>query len=152
LHPGQSAKILLGDKEMGYIGALHPALEQDLGISGPIYLFEIFLDPICVTALPQFKALSKFPSIRRDLALSVNKDVNAQAIYNQITQVCGELLKDCWVFDVYEGPGIAADQKSLAFALVLQHQDRTLVDEEVNILLTKVMTALQQNLGVVLRE
>jgi phenylalanyl-tRNA synthetase beta chain len=151
LHPGQSAGIYLNNVRLGCLGALHPALKQALDISSNVYLFELELDKFSTKNIVQAQAISKFPEIRRDLALVTKETIPAAAIQDTIKSVAGDWLKTGFVFDVYQGKGVAPGHKSIAVALYLQHPTRTLVDDEVNALLARVMTALKDQLGVELR-
>lgn len=151
LHPGQSAGVYLNNVNIGCVGALHPSLKQALDIQGNIYLFELFLDKINPKPNVQATAVSKFPEIRRDLALLVKDTIPAMVIQDTIKSVAGDWLKTGFVFDVYQGKGVAPGHKSIAVALYLQHPTRTLVDDEVNALIASVMTALKDQLGVELR-
>ena len=117
LHPYKTAKILHGEQVIGYLGSLHPNLEQTLDISGPIYLFELDLSSIQNGLLPTFKAFSKFPAVRRDIAIVVADKVSAQQIQEKIINSANELLKNIQIFDIYQGKGIDLGQKSVALGL-----------------------------------
>lgn len=151
LHPGQSAGIYVGEVKVGLMGALHPGVRHALDIGPEVYLFELFLDrlPLGRTVISQ--SISKFPEIRRDLALLAQETIPVSVIQDTIKSVAGDWLKACFVFDVYMGKGVAAGYKSIAVALCIQHPTRTLVDDEVTTLLSRVMTALKEQLGVELR-
>lgn len=151
LHPGQTAAIFQGEQLIGMVGALHPSITQTLGIVGKTYLFELLMAPLLRAVLPKAVAISKFPEIRRDIAILVDKTIPSQAIQDTIIDVAGEFLKDVNLFDVYEGKGIASDRKSIALALTLQHASRTLVDEEVADTMERVITALKNTFAAELR-
>lgn len=151
LHPGQAAHVSFNGVMVGYLGALHPEIRRKLDISGNVYLFELNLDKIKPAPAVACQAISKFPEIRRDLALVVDQTIPSVAIQDTIKSVAGDWLKTCFVFDVYQGKGISPGQKSLAVALLLQHPTRTLVDDEVATLQDRVVTALKDQLGVELR-
>lgn len=152
LHPGQSAKILCEGQEVGWIGALHPQLQQQLKLNGPIYLFEIALEALTQGQLPAFGSISKFPSIRRDLALIVDDAISAAQLKQTTESAAGELLQDFCIFDMFTGSNVPEGKKSIAVGLTLQHQERTLVDDEVNELMSRVMLALRENFQASLRE
>lgn len=152
LHPGQSARILRVDTETGWVGALHPKLEKTLAVQGPVFLFELYLDVLEKAVLPRFESVSKFPAIRRDLALVADETVPAAKILATIAAIGGELVKDISIFDIYQGDGVAEGKKSLALGITLQHQERTLVDDEVARLVDDVVQGLQQQLDITLRE
>jgi phenylalanyl-tRNA synthetase beta chain len=151
LHPGRGAQVMIGDKAMGYVGALHPEIEQKLGLNN-IYGFELDLTPVQEMRLPVAQTVSKYPAIRRDLAIVVSKEIKADTISSEILKIAGNLLNNLIIFDVYQGQGIAPNQMSIAFGLVLQAADRTLVDEEVNQLMANIINGLQHRFAAVLRE
>ena len=150
LHPGQTAAIQYQNQKIGIMGALHPTILQALGLSSPVFVFELFLDQLVQTSL-KFQDISKFPEIRRDIAILVKHAIPSQDIQDTIKKAAGAWLKDIFIFDVYQGKGISPDLKSMALALVLQHPTRTLVDQEVVELMENVVRALQGQLGVELR-
>lgn len=151
LHPHQTAEIFRAGEYLGILGILHPAVARDLDINGPIALFEIQLDGLKTAKLPHFVEISKFPEIRRDLAILVQQSIPVTLIQDTITYVAGEWLQSVTVFDVYQGKGIEKDQKSIALALILQHASRTLVDEEVANLMERVIFALKERFAAELR-
>lgn len=152
LHPGQSCAILQSGQVIGYLGALHPALLQTLELIGPIYVFELKLEPLIKRILPQFQSLSKFPAIRRDISFLVKQTFPVKQILDVITQTAGDLLVNLFLFDVYQGKGMEEGVRSLALGLLWQHPTRTLVDDEVNELMTKVIAALKENFAITLRD
>ena len=156
LHPGQTAAIRdLAAKDqpiIGWVGALHPRLQKKLGLSQSVYLFEITMKNIEDGEIPTFKPLSKFPAIRRDLALVMDEAVTAQDLHNCIKDVAGEVLSQFELFDVYRGEGIDFGRKSLALGLTLQDLSRTLTDTEVDKELNKIIDVLKERLGATLRE
>lgn len=152
LHPGQSAKISRDGRAIGYLGKLHPALEQRLELAENVYLFELDLSEIVMANIPQYQPLSRFPAIRRDLAILVEDKVSAQAIQQCIVEAAGVLLRHIWVFDVYQGKGIQEGYKSLAIAITLQHETRTLIDQEVADLIKTIMIRLEQQFNAILRD
>lgn len=152
LHPGQSSQILRNGKAIGHAGALNPTIQHALDITEPVFLFELALDALTGAILPAFESLSKFPSIRRDIAFIVVEKVSAQQILTLVHDTAGELLKNLQLFDVYQGVGIEAGHKSVALGLILQHPTRTLIDDEVNEVVSRVITALQREFNVILRD
>ncbi|MHB1947442.1 MAG: phenylalanine--tRNA ligase subunit beta [Gammaproteobacteria bacterium] len=151
LHPGQTAEIYRRDRLVGIIGALHPSIIQALDIQGNVFVFELLLDELQDARIPKSKEISKFPEIRRDLAILVNRTIPSVAISDTIKEVAGKLLQDINVFDVYQGKGIAEDRKSLALSLILQDASRTLRDEEVADLMNRVIVALKDQFAAELR-
>lgn len=152
LHPGQTAQILRSGTPVGYVGALHPELQKALDISSKIFLFELGLAEISAKALPQFKELSKYPEVRRDLAVIVDEKISAQAILKIVREAAGTLLTDLVLFDVYQGANLEAGKKSVAFGMTLQDPSKTLQDEDINPVVERVVTSLKQQFNVTLRE
>ncbi|PVZ20181.1 MULTISPECIES: phenylalanine--tRNA ligase subunit beta [unclassified Pseudomonas] len=152
LHPGQAARIEREGREVGYIGALHPELTKALGLDRTLYVFELLLAEVAEGRLPKFKELSRFPEVRRDLALVVDQSVAAEAVLSDIRSNAGEWLTDLKLFDVYQGKGIDPHRKSLAVGLTWQHPSRTLNDEEVNATTQSILTSLENRLNATLRK
>ncbi|WP_226503623.1 MULTISPECIES: phenylalanine--tRNA ligase subunit beta [Pseudomonas] len=152
LHPGQTARIERDGREVGYLGALHPELVKGLGLDRPVFLFEVILAEVAVGRLPKFHELSRFPEVRRDLALVADRDVPASAVLDVIREKAGEWLTDLRLFDVYQGKGIDPHRKSLAVGLTWQHPSRTLNDDEVNSTTQDILTSLEQRLNATLRK
>ena len=134
------------------MGAIHPKIETDLDLNGPIYVFELYYDGLEAAVLPKFEALSKFPAIRRDLALVADDNIPAGEILQQIRNSGEDLVKEISLFDVYQGPGVAEGKRSLALSLTLQHGSRTLIDQDVSSLIENVVQSLRDKFGVTLRE
>ncbi|MCF7532506.1 phenylalanine--tRNA ligase subunit beta [Pseudomonas petrae] len=152
LHPGQTARIEREGREVGYIGALHPELSKTLGLDRPVFVFELVLAEVAVGRLPKFHELSRFPEVRRDLALLADRDVSATAVLDVIRENAGEWLTDLRLFDVYQGKGIDPLRKSLAVGLTWQHPSRTLTDDEVNASTQQILTSLEERLNATLRK
>jgi phenylalanyl-tRNA synthetase beta chain len=151
LHPGQSARIYKDGKAIGWLGALHPKLNKPVDIEGRVYLFEISLSAVLQSEIPVFTPLSKFPAIRRDLALLVDESIKAGQIEHCLSKVDSDILKAFQLFDVYSGDGVELGKKSLAVAFQLQHGERTLTDEEVDALIKTVTETLEQSVGATIR-
>ena len=152
LHPGQSASVQRNGETIGYVGALHPQLARKLGLSQDVMLFEITLAGIQRTQIPVFHSLSKFPAIRRDLAVVLDQEISAQQLNDTIKLAAPESLTRVELFDVYTGEGIDSGRKSLALGLTLQDLSRTLTDSEVDDVITKIVGKLQTELGATLRD
>jgi phenylalanyl-tRNA synthetase beta chain len=152
LHPGQSARIYLGEEAIGWFGTLHPNLERALDLRGNTYLFEIKAEVLCDKNVAKFAEISKFPAIRRDLAVVVDEAVSADSVLECIRQAAPETLQNLKLFDLYAGEHIDSGRKSLALGLTLQAQSRTLTDEEVDAAIEQVVTTLGSELGATLRE
>lgn len=152
LHPGQSAAILKSGEVVGYIGALHPVIQKKLDFPGSVYLFDIKLEAISQRTVPSFKELSRFPEVRRDLAVIIEEKIPAESILKIVRSESGEWLTNSVIFDVYQGDNLEKGHKSVAFGLTLQHPSRTLKDEEVNEVVDRVVASLKEQLNVTLRE
>ncbi|HAQ50168.1 MAG TPA: phenylalanine--tRNA ligase subunit beta [Gammaproteobacteria bacterium] len=152
LHPGQSARIEQAGKTIGWLGALHPQLQTELGIEQTVYLFEIKLDALLSKVLPHFSSVSKFPLLRRDLALSVPKSVSFDEVNDCLQTGKSDILKSIELFDVYEGEGVEEGYKSLAVAFYLQDSTQTLTDNQVSDVMQDITTRLEQQLAVRVRE
>lgn len=152
LHPGQSAQIRLGGQPIGWIGLLHPQLEKALGVEQKVFLVTLDLEPLLDRTLPKFRSLSKFPSVRRDIALNVADSTPVAAILEVARQNAGEYLQDILLFDVYRGPGLDAGRKSVAVGLVWQNAAETLVDDQIDGWLGAVIEALSKTCDARLRD
>ncbi|MCS4505692.1 Phenylalanine--tRNA ligase beta subunit [wastewater metagenome] len=152
LHPGQSARVLRDGRPAGWIGAIHPDLEGRLELAGRSYVFEIELAALDAARVPAFEPLSRYPSIRRDLAVVVDDDVAAGTLRRLIAESAGEWLRDLAVFDVYRGRGVPEGRKSLAIGLILQDSGRTLTDADVEGCIAGVIERLRTELNASLRE
>jgi phenylalanyl-tRNA synthetase beta chain len=151
LHPGMAAEILFRECRTGWIGVLHPQLCAQLTFAKPVILFEMACPAIQVARVPIYREISRFPAIRRDLAVTVEESLAAETILECIEKVAGNLLVNLELFDEYRGKGIDSGRKSLAVGLTLQESSRTLKDIEVDMLLTQVIAALEADLGAKLR-
>lgn len=151
LHPGQTAEIYRDSEWQGVIGALHPSLQQQLDIPQSVYLFEVRLSSLLKARIPAFTSLSKFPEVRRDLALLVDRDVAADKLLTAVKAQAGEYLIDLKVFDVYVGKGIDPHRKSVAMGLTFQHPSRTLNEDEINASIDSIVQYLGVNFSATLR-
>jgi len=152
LHPGQTAAILVEGVRIGWLGCIHPRLAQKFEIPRKTYLFELKLDVLLKGRLPTFEKLSRFPSIRRDLAIVVNVETPTGALCDSINQQAGSLLQDLLVFDVYQGGGVESGRKSVALGLILQDSSRTLTDVDVDSVISAITGRLEKQFGATLRE
>jgi phenylalanyl-tRNA synthetase beta chain len=152
LHPGQCAKIYHKGHEIGVLGALHPKIRQELAIKEPVFLFELDLQSLDLTELPKFATLSKYPLIRRDLALVVKDSISAGDLMQCLRKTVGDMLVDLQLFDVYRGQGIPEGCKSLALGIYLQHIDKTLQDDEINQVMENILHTLKEVFDAKLRE
>ncbi|NBI43071.1 phenylalanine--tRNA ligase subunit beta [[Haemophilus] felis] len=152
LHPGQSAAILLNGEEIGFIGTLHPNVVKQLGLSGKPVVFEILWNAIANRPVVQAKEISRFPSNRRDLALVVAENIAASDILDTCREVAGDKLTQVNLFDVYQGAGVAEQHKSLAISLIIQDNEKTLEEEDINAVVSVVLSELKQRFNAYLRD
>lgn len=152
LHPGRSARITRCGKTIGWIGELHPQLVQEFDFTyGPI-LFEIEFQPALAAKMPRFEEISRYPRVRRDLAVVVDEKVSLRQLHERVTFAASSLLRDIRVFDVFRGPGIEEGRKSVALGLIFQDNSRTLADEDADRLLAAIRADLSATLGAGFRE
>ena len=149
VHPGQSALISVNNDIVGLIGRVHPVLEKE-----PVYVFEIDLDKLLDKKVGKmkYKEISKFPSVKKDLAVVVDKNITSDEIATVIKKAGGSSLSKIEVFDVYTGKGIDENKKSIAYSLTFEKMDRTLTDEEINESIEKIVDMLSKKLGAELRK
>lgn len=152
LHPGRSAQIARDGKSVGWIGNLHPALAKRLDLPDETVLFELEMAAITQGSAPEFRELSKYPSVRRDLAIVIDEATSAEKIREIALAAGGEKLRELRIFDVYQGKGIETGLKSIALGLILQDSSRTLTDKDVDGVIARVATSLKNKLGASLRE
>ena len=151
LHPGQCAQVLRKGVAVGYIGALHPQLQQAYDLPKSAYVFELSLDGLGQAVIPSFSPLSKFPEVRRDLAVLADAQTPVGELAQAAVEAAGEFLTDFNIFDVYQGKGIDFNRKSVAMGLTFQHPSRTLNDEEINAAVEAVVRQLEQKYNASLR-
>lgn len=153
LHPGQTARIYHDHQPCGWLGVLHPRLVQQLDLASAPVLFELSLDYMqTVKSKVLFSPLSKFPSIRRDLALLVDQALPADHLLKHIDALNEQRIVSVQLFDYYQGKGVPVGKKSLAIALVLQDLDKTLEDEEVASIVKTVIDSLIETFNANLRD
>lgn len=149
MHPGKSAIISVNNDSVGFIGRIHPAICKD-----EVYVMEINLEKLLAkkTGKMKYKEFSKFPSVKKDIAVLVDKTVTAQEMQKVIKANGGKLLLDSKVFDVYTGKGIPEGKVSIAFSVELGAQDKTLTDEEISNVMNKIAEGLQKKCSAELRK
>ncbi|WP_101775063.1 phenylalanine--tRNA ligase subunit beta [Pasteurella oralis] len=152
LHPGQSAAIMLNGEEIGFIGTLHPNVAKQLGLNGKVVVFEILWSAIATRHVVQAKEISRFPANRRDLAVVVADDIAASDILDACRTVAGEKLTQVNLFDVYQGSGVAEGHKSLAISLIIQDNEKTLEEDDINAVVSVVLSKLKQRFNAYLRD
>jgi len=152
LHPGQSARLRRGEMEVGWIGALHPALVSRFELKQVPYLFEIDTELFLQSLVPEYAPISRFPAVRRDLAVLVREDISAETLTNLVRSTAGNLLREVVIFDVYQGQGVDSGLKSIALGLILQETSRTLTDDDVDGVISAVISRLERELEARIRD
>lgn len=150
LHPGQSAEIVVNGQSIGYLGRLHPSLENELDLS-TTWVAELDQQAVLQSYVSNFTELSRFPSVRRDIALLISDNIEVRDIQRLIEQTGGELLDSTWLFDVYTGQGVEQGKRSLAFAVLWQHPARTLEDAEIKSGMDNIIQVLEDTYQATLR-
>lgn len=151
LHPGQAADVYLQGSLVGFVGAIHPKLLKKLDVEQRLFVFEIETAGLMTSDLPTFKALSKFPSIRRDIALIIDRNISSQQLIDTINSIKSKILQDVFVFDVYTGTEVIKNRKSVALGLILQDFSRTLTDQDVDKIVSDVLILLKKQHNAALR-
>jgi phenylalanyl-tRNA synthetase beta chain len=152
LHPGQTASLMAGERVVGWLGRLHPQLAAALDLDPSTCLFELEFAAISRGRLARFRPISRYPSIRRDLAVVVDAGLPAGDLATAIRGVAGELLRELVIFDVYQGKGVETGRKSIAFGLILQDYSRTLDERDIEGVVTGVTDFLKEKYGASLRD
>jgi phenylalanyl-tRNA synthetase beta chain len=151
LHPGQGADLYLDDQLMGSLGQVHPALARAMDWAGTGFVAELDVDGIRKAQLPVHQRSSRYPSVRRDIAVVVPDQVPASALMAGIRRAGGKLVEKCVIFDEYRGEGIETGHKSLAMGLILRDVSRTLRDDEVEAVIGRIVDGLTRDFGAKLR-
>ncbi|MFT5115620.1 MAG: phenylalanyl-tRNA synthetase beta chain [Parasphingorhabdus sp.] len=151
LHPGQCSQIKRQNRIVGWIGALHPKLQNDLEMDQPVYLFEMELDGLKQSRVPEYTAVSKFPTTTRDLSILVDEEIRAGELHQTILTAGGKRLINLELFDVYRGKGVEKGKKSLSYTLTLQDSSRNLTDVEIEEATDKIMLVVGKKLNGKLR-
>lgn len=152
LQPGQTANIVRNGEPVGVAGKLHPAAAQSLDIHRDVLLFELDAARAFAASVPVARGISKFPAIRRDMALVVAEKVSVAELIQVALAAAPDIIRRAVVFDVYRGPGIEAGRKSVALGLILQETSRTLTDEDADSAMHAAVRRLQHEFAAVLRE
>ncbi|HEX6230587.1 MAG TPA: phenylalanine--tRNA ligase subunit beta [Actinomycetota bacterium] len=152
-HPGRSAAVLVGGREVGVVGEVHPRVVSGLDVAGRIAVGELLIDPLMRAAVGAVEAAEapRFPPVRRDLAFTLDEAVPAGSVMDALREAAGPLLGSCELFDVFAGPPLPEGKKSLAFAVDFRAADRTLTDEEADATVASVVERLGRAFGATLR-
>ena len=149
---GQSARLMLGDEAVGWLGVLHPRLQGRMGWKRPAILFSMQLERAARATIPRYSEYSKFPSLRRDIAAVVDDGVSADRLLQCVRRAAGDMLNDVTIFDIYRGKGIDSGRKSVALGLILQDRSRTLTDTEADRIVASTTRQLERDLKATIRE
>ena len=152
LHPGQSARILRDDQPVGWLGRLHPELERRLDLTYSGVVFELETESGLTARVPQHREISRFPAVRRDIAVIVDESVIVQSLLDCVRTSAGALLTDLTVFDIYRGSGITPGRKSVAMGLNLQDISRTLTDVDTDAVVARVVSDLEREHKATIRD
>ncbi len=152
LHPGRSARVLLKGDVVGWLGELHPRLQRKYELPAPLVLFEMDAEPLLARDLPQYREVSKFPPVRRDLSYIFDEKIPVQSILDSLKRSKAPIVDAISVFDLYRGKGIENGKKGLAFRVLLQDTQKTLTDAEVEAALSGLRGVLEQEYGAKLRQ
>lgn len=151
LHPGQSAKVILDGKATGWIGKLHPKWQQHYQLPKGAMLFELDFSALQQRTVPAYSEVSKFPPIRRDMAILVDEQVSADELLNAMNVAKLDFVTEIGLFDVYRGKGIGENQKSLAFFVLMQDSQKSLVDADADKVMAGLLSIVMQQFGAELR-
>jgi phenylalanyl-tRNA synthetase beta chain len=152
LRPGRAARIHRGSIAVGWLGEMHPQIARALNLPTAPILFELEIASAFTSKPMQFKGISKFPSVRRDLAIVVDENVPLAVLQENVTVSASGLLSELRLFDVYRGPGIETGRKSVALGLILQDSSRTLTDVDADTVVAKVVARLRDELSATIRD
>ena len=152
-HPGRCAQVSIDGETLGYIGQIHPLVAKNYGMDCEVYCAEINFTALFNYQLPEatYVPLPKYSTVSRDLAIVCDDSTTVAAVEDVISSAAGKLLRKVRLFDIYKGTGVADGKKSLAFALELRADDRTLTDEDSEQVVSRILSALSEKLGAVLR-
>ena len=151
LHPGRSAEVWMGGRSIGFLGELHPRLQQKCDLPQPAVLFELATDALLAGHSPAFAGISRMPTVRRDLAIVVDEGIAAGAILSGLRGRVPAFVREVEVFDLYRGAGVESGKKSVALRVVMQDTDRTLTDSEVDAVVSDIRLYLNEQFSAQLR-
>jgi len=151
LHPGQTAKILLNGKAIGWLGKLHPKWQQHYDLAKSTYVFELEVDAIVARPLPAYQEVSKLLPVRRDLAIVLDENIAVQTVLSAIHEENIALIADVALFDLYQGKGVPENKKSLALSVLMHDTQKTLTDSDADTAIANLLQLLQIKFDAVLR-
>ena len=152
-HPGRCAKVTISGVDVGYLGQIHPLVAANYDMDAEVYCAEIDFNKLFTLQLPEptYTPLPKYPAVTRDIAIVCDECVTVGQAQDVIVNAGGKLLRSVRLFDIYRGANLGDGKKSLAFSLTLRADDRTLTDEDSEGTIGKILTALKDSLGAILR-
>jgi phenylalanyl-tRNA synthetase beta chain len=152
-HPGRCAKIFAGDKAIGVFGEVHPLVLNNYDISTPVYAAELDFDAIfaMMDTNKVYTPLPKYPATTRDFSFVCDEALEVGTIFAEMNKAGGKLVEDISLFDIYRGPQVGENKKSVSIRVTLRAADRTLTVEEAEKVSAKILKALQTHLGIALR-
>jgi phenylalanyl-tRNA synthetase beta chain len=151
LHPGRSARVILDEVPIGWVGELHPRWQQKYGLPSPAALFELDLEALGRVDLPRYREVSKYPPVIRDRAMEFDETLPAARILEEMERNRPPVVKEIRLFDFYRGKGVERGKKSLAFRVVMQDTARTLTDAEADTAMAQLTELLAAKFGAKLR-
>ena len=153
MHPGRCAALIIGGKEAGFLGQIHPETAENWECPEESFVAQIDLQAILDAAvdIPKQKELPRFPAVTRDIAVVVEKSIPAGHIEKMIRQRGGKKLEKCTLFDCYEGVQVGTGHKSLAYSLAFRDMEKTMTDDEVNKIMKKILNGLEHEFQAELR-
>ena len=152
LQPGQTANILRDETVIGTVGKLHPRHAKAFDIKRDVFLFELDAVAALRSAAPEASPVSKYPSIRRDIAVIVDERISSDELVSTVASAAPDLISNVRIFDIYKGPGIEAGLKSVALGLILQETSRTLTDDDADATMTAAVRKLKEKFAAELRD
>jgi phenylalanyl-tRNA synthetase beta chain len=152
LLPNQCARIRRNGDDVGWVGALHPRVQKNFDLKSTIVMFALQIEKTFAAHVTSYSRLSKFPSVRRDLAVVVDESVTARTLVEHVEAAAGKLLREVRVFDLYRGQGVDSSRKSIGVGLILQEASRTLTDEDADRTVELVLRRLEHELGATIRK
>lgn len=152
-HPGKTAALMIKNEKLGVLGEVHPDVSDKFGLDIPAYVAELNLDKLyaCANMDKKYKPLPKYPAVTRDIALLVDDSILVQEIQDIIIKQGGSMVEAVKLFDIYKGEQIPEGKKSIAYAIVYRGENKTLTDDEVNKVHSKILKTLEFKLGAQLR-
>ncbi|MDQ7781536.1 MAG: phenylalanine--tRNA ligase subunit beta [Desulfomonilaceae bacterium] len=154
LHPGKSADVFVADRNVGFVGELSPRKIREHQFTGTVQIFQILLEPLLIQTRKErvFRPIPRYPFIERDLSLVVERNCSGDKIKRLISRLGHDIIGSVVLFDLYRGESIPEGYQSVAFRIRYQSEDRTLTDEEVQEVHSRVVEAVTTQLGAALRE